>query len=90
MWCFHLYNKHFLFCILQFFQGISSTISLCMSSYGLAYSIGKEWEWENIIIVSCIMTTIICNSIKDALIANPKLLIKDDEKKEENPNYIDI
>ena len=90
MWCFHLYNKHFLFCILQFFQGIASTVSLVMSGYSLAYAIGKAWQVEHIIIVSCIATTIICNSIKDALIANPELLMDKKEKEEEYSNNIDI
>jgi hypothetical protein len=67
-----------------------------MSSYGLAYSIGHAWAWEHIIIVACIATTIICNSIKDALIANPQVLMNKKEldekktKKEEHTNYIDI
>tara|TARA_Y100000114_G_scaffold117990_1_gene112435 strand:- start:429 stop:647 length:219 start_codon:yes stop_codon:yes gene_type:complete len=72
-----------------------------MSGYSLAYAIGEKWQWEHIIIVACIGTTIICNSIKDALIANPEVLMnqkeldqkkeKEKEKlKEEHSNYIDI
>lgn len=100
MFCYniHLLNKHFLFCILQFLQGIASTVSLVMSGYSLAYAIGETWQYEHIIIVACIGTTIICNSIKDALIANPEVLMTKkelDEKKEkkkqnEESNYIDI
>jgi uncharacterized membrane protein YqgA involved in biofilm formation len=45
--------------------------------------------------VACIGTTIICNSIKDALIANPEVLMtkKELDQKKENEkhsNYIDI
>jgi len=101
MFCYniHLLNKHFFFCILQFLQGIASTVSLVMSGYSLAYAIGKAWQAEHIIIVSCIATTIVCNSIKDALIANPEVLMnkkeldekKEKEKeKEQHSNYIDI
>ncbi len=101
MFCYniHLLNKHFLFCILQFLQGIASTVSLVMSGYSLAYAIGETWQWEHIIIVACIGTTIICNSIKDALIANPEVLMnkkeldekkKKEKEKEQHPTYIDI
>jgi len=99
MFCYniHLLNKHILFCILQFLQGIASTVSLVMSGYSLAYAIGETWQWEHIIIVACIATTIICNSIKDALIANPEVLMTKKEieqekqkKNEEHSNYIDI
>jgi hypothetical protein len=70
-----------------------------MSGYSLAYAIGETWQWEHIIIVACIATTIICNSIKDALIANPEVLMTKKEieqekqkkkKNEEHSNYIDI
>jgi len=97
MFCYnvHLLNKHVLFCILQFLQGIASTVSLVMSGYSLAYAIGEQWQWEHIIIVACIGTTIICNSIKDALIANPEVLMTKKEidikkQNEEHSTHIDI
>ena len=77
-------KKEGVFCLLQFFGSFSSTISLCMSSYGLAHNIGKPWVWEHYIITSCILCSIIVHSIKDSLLTNPKLLNKDDEEKEKN------
>ena len=69
-----LTNKHFIFCILQFVSSTTSSISLCMSAYGLAKYRNEDWVVENYMIVSCIATTIICTSIKDSLIANPSVL----------------
>lgn len=56
-----------LYCLLDFFQNVSSLMSLCMSSYGLAYSIGHPWLWNNVLIVSCISTTIICSAVRQAI-----------------------
>lgn len=77
MYCFsNFYNRHILFCVLQFLGSTTSTISLCMSAYGLAKKDDYEWKTEQLMIVSCITTTIIVHSIKDALIANPQVLEK--------------
>ena len=75
MYCFsNFYNRHILFCVLQFLGSTASTISLCMSAYGLAKYNDSEWKVEQQMVVACITTTIIVHSIKDALIANPKVL----------------
>ena len=75
MYCFsNFYNRHILFCVLQFLGSTASTISLCMSAYGLAKYDEIEWKVEQRMIVACISTTIIVHSIKDALIANPKVM----------------
>lgn len=66
-------SKHMLFCILQFLSSTTSTVSLCMSTYGLAYNIHTPWAWQHYTISGCIVTTIIVNAIKDALVANPKI-----------------
>lgn len=63
-------NRYWVFCMLQFCSSTASTISLCMSAYGLAYNIHEPWAWQNYTISACIITTIITNSIKDALISN--------------------
>lgn len=57
----------FLYCLLDFFQNVSSLMSLCLSSYGLAYAVGHPWLWNNVLIVSCISTTIICSAIRQAI-----------------------
>jgi hypothetical protein len=76
MYCFNnFYNRHILFCVLQFIGSTASTISLCMSAYGLAkYNDDNEWKVEQRMVVACLTTTIIVHSIKDALIANPQVL----------------
>jgi hypothetical protein len=58
--------KPVVYCILDFFQSATSLISLCISSYGLAYSIGQPWMWNNIIVVACIATTISCNAFRQS------------------------
>lgn len=58
--------KPVVYCILDFFQSATSLISLCISSYGLAYSIGQPWMWNNIIVVACIATTISCNVFRQS------------------------
>jgi hypothetical protein len=54
------------YCILDFFQSASSLLSLCVSGYGLAYSIGKPWMWNNILLVGCISTTILCHAFRQS------------------------
>lgn len=66
-------SKYMLFCILQFLSSTTSTVSLCMSTYGLAYNIHEPWAWQHYTISGCIVTTIIVNAIKDALVANPRI-----------------
>ena len=81
MFCdYSLTNKHFIFCVLQTVSSIASSVSLCMSAYGLAANIGQPWVWEHYTIVSCISTTIICVAIKDSLIANPELLKRNNQQ----------
>lgn len=56
-----------IYCTLTFIQSTTSLVSLCISSYGLAYNIGKPWMWDHIVVVSCIGTTIICNSFRQSI-----------------------
>lgn len=58
--------KPILYCILTFVQSTTSLLSLCISSYGLAYTIGKPWMWDHIIVVSCISATILCNAFRQS------------------------
>ena len=60
-------KKHVIFCALQFFGTTSSTISLCMSAYGLAQNIHEPWAWQNYTITACIVTTIVVGALKDSL-----------------------
>lgn len=78
-------KKHSVFCFLQFFGSTSSTISLCMSAYGLAQNIHEPWAWQNYTITCCIVTTIVVNSLKDALTSNPRIFMTDRELME-NPS----
>ena len=81
----NLVNRHFLFCMLQFLSSTAQTVGLCMSSYSLAKYKDKDFDLENYIVVTCIITSIITHSIKDSLISNPELLRK---KTEEENNYV--
>lgn len=56
-----------IYCVLDFVQNASSLMSLCMSSYGLAYSIGHPWLWNNVLIVSGIILTILCSALRQAM-----------------------
>ena len=78
-------KKHLTFCLLQFFGSTASTISLCMSAYGLSHSINEPWVWENYTVTLCIITTIIVNSLKDALTSNPRIFLSEREIRE-NPS----
>lgn len=74
--------KHGIFCVLQFLGSTSSTLSLCMSMYGLAYNIHEPWAWQNYTICGCIVTTIIVGAMKDALTSNPKIFLSEEELRE--------
>ena len=80
-------KKHLTFCILQFFGSTASTISLCMSAYGLSHSIHEPWAWENYTVTLCIITTIIVNSLKDAFTSNPRIFLSEQEL-QENPSPV--
>jgi hypothetical protein len=58
--------KTVLYCVLTFIQSTTSLLSLCISSYGLAYTIGKPWMWDHVIVVSCICATILCNAFRQS------------------------
>lgn len=60
-------RKKTAFCFLHFLHTTSGLIGLCMSTYSLAWNIGKPWLWDHILVVSCIATSIIAVSMKDAL-----------------------
>lgn len=85
----NLANRHFIFCILGFLSSTASSIGLCMSSYSLAKYRDKDFDVENYIVVTCIITSIITHAIKDSLISNPDLLKKKTDDKE-NKNFIRI
>ena len=91
MFCdFHnLANRHFLFCLLQFVSSSSSSISMCMSAYGLAKYKNSEFSTEQLIILSCILTSVITHAVKDSLISNPELLKRKTDEKE-NKNFVDV
>lgn len=78
-------RKHQIFCLLQFFGSTSSTISLCMSAYGLALNLHEPWAWQNYTITLCILTTIVVNSLKDSLTSHPRIFMTDEEI-EANPS----
>ena len=82
----NLANRHFVFCILQFVSSTSSSISMCMSAYGLAKYRNSDFSTENLIVLSCILTSVVTHAIKDSLISNPDLL----KKSTENNNFIDV
>lgn len=82
----NLANRHFLFCILQFVSSTTSSISMCMSAYGLAKYRNSDFSTENLIVLSCILTSVITHAIKDSLISNTDLL----KKQTENKNFVDV
>ena len=82
----NLANRHFVFCILQFVSSTTSSISMCMSAYGLAKYRNSDFSTENLIVLSCILTSVVTHAIKDSLISNPDLL----KKSTENNNFIDV
>lgn len=79
--------RHHIFCILQFISSSTSSISLCMSAYGLAKN-DRKHEWPEYTVVLCIISTIIVNALKDSLTANPKIFEenKPDNDKNDNDN----
>jgi hypothetical protein len=78
-------RKHYIFCTLQFFGSTASTVSLCMSAYGLAQNIHEPWAWQNYTITLCIVTTIIVSALKDSLTSNPRIFMTNEEL-ENNPS----
>ena len=72
-------KKEVIYCLLSFTGTFSSTVSLCMSSYGLSANIGQPWVWEHYTIVSCIIVSIIVHSIKDSLISSKVLQENEDD-----------
>ena len=78
-------QKHFIFCSLQFLGTTSSTVSLCMSAYGLAQNIHEPWAWQNYTITACIVTTIVVGALKDSFTSNPRIFMTTDELRE-NPS----
>lgn len=59
--------KSVVYCVLTFVQSTTSLISLCMSSYQMAYSINQPWMWDHIVVVSCIATTIFCGALRQSI-----------------------
>ncbi len=54
-------------CVLTFLQSTTSMVSLCVTCYNLAYNIGKPWMWNDIVVGTCITTTILCNALRQSL-----------------------
>ena len=75
--------RHHIFCVLQFISSSTSSISLCMSAYGLAKN-DRKHEWPEYTVVLCIISTIIVNALKDSLTANPKIF--EENKSDSNNN----
>ena len=80
----NLLNRHFVFCVLQFCGSTASSISLCLSAYGLAKYKNTEWQIDSYLVTSCICVTIVCSALKDSLIANSELLKRSEENSNEN------
>jgi hypothetical protein len=74
--------KYKIFCCLQFGGTILSSIGLVMSVYDLASHKGDELNFLNYITVGCVSTSIVLNSLKDALMSNPKIFMSEEELKE--------
>ena len=79
------YYRHYIFCALQFIASTTGSISLCMSSYGLATNIHEPWAWQHYTVSGCILISIIVNALKDSFISNPKIF----EDQEEKNNFIE-
>lgn len=77
--------RHHIFCILQFISSSTSSISLCMSAYGLAKN-DRKHEWPEYTVVLCIISTIIVNALKDSLTANPKIFEENKPDNDKNKN----
>lgn len=54
-------------CVLAFLQSTTSMVSLCVTCYNLAYNIGKPWMWNDIVVGTCITTTILCDALRQSL-----------------------
>lgn len=57
-------------CMLRFTTNLSGAVGLVISAYSLQFSLGHEWQWREIIITISILTTIVTNSIREALDEN--------------------
>lgn len=55
------------YCILNFLESTTSLMSFSMSVYGLPFVVGKSYSWQHYLIVSCIFSTIVLSSVKQAL-----------------------
>ena len=79
-------SKYKIFCFLQFGSTILSSIGLVMSVYGLAHDSithkDDQYNFLNYVTVSCISTSIVINSLKDALMSNPKIFLDEEQLKE--------
>ena len=71
--------KYKIFCFLQFGGTLLSSVGLVMSVYDLASHDGDPYNYLNYITISCVSTSIIFNSLKDALMSNPKIFLDKDE-----------
>lgn len=71
-----------IFCVINFLGISSGLFSLMMSSYSLAWNIGKPWQWQEILTVVCIATTVVCTAIKDSL-RNHKCVLDSQEPQDE-------
>lgn len=71
--------KHGIFCVLQFISSTTATIGLCCSVYDLSHTMDQPWVWTNYTVSGCIITTIIVNSLKDAITSNPKIFLSEEE-----------
>lgn len=84
----NILNKHFIFCVLQFCGSTSSSISLCLSAYGLAKYKNTEWQVDSYLVTTCICVNIVCSALKDSLLANSELLKRSDSQENFDQNNI--
>ena len=84
----NIWNKHLLFCVLQFCGSTASSISLCLSAYGLAKYKDTEWQVDSYLVTTCICVNIVCSALKDSLLANSELLKRNDSQANFDQNNI--
>lgn len=53
--------------LLTTIQTTTSLASLCLTCYGLGYSMGTPAMWKDVIVGSCITVSILCNSLRQSL-----------------------
>lgn len=63
-----IHYKRATLCFLKFLHTTSGLTGLCMSTYSLAWNIGKPWQWDHMLVVCSIAISIVSSSMKDAFL----------------------